>query len=274
MIVLLQLTIVEFYFFGNSIYYLVKQYGDTLGCSNYCQENLEAAGKAFLGIAVLIIFTVPLLIGDEIRRYTIKIYSRWCHYTLSMVTVLIKTDMIYSLVIGLVQPGPICSTTNITFISCFIGIATVTGCVSIIVHSKFTKDCIYNEEPKNCDGYLCFAVVLLLFCMPFFLLSDNLQPLDCAFKCDQSADVNLTATDGGDIWKSCLLKSNYWASEASPTLGCSIEISRDIYMSVGRSVCLSWSKKRRRNYVGQTRACSKSVLGGKIRPILFISTIR
>ena len=27
-----------------------------------------------------------------------------------------------------------------------------------------------------------------------------------------------------------------WASEASRTLGCSIEISRDIYMSVGVSV--------------------------------------
>ena len=26
--------------------------------------------------------------------------------------------------------------------------------------------------------------------------------------------------------------------KASPTLGCSIEILRDIYMSVGRSVCL------------------------------------
>ena len=64
-----------------------------------------------------------------------------------------------------------------------------------------------------------------------------------------------------------------WASEASPTLGCSIEISRDIYMCM----CLSWSKKRRRKYVGQTRACSKSVLGGKIRPVtpvLFILTIR
>ena len=36
----------------------------------------------------------------------------------------------------------------------------------------------------------------------------------------------------------------------------------------------SWSKKRRRNYV---RASSKSVLGGRIRPVtpvLFISTIR
>ena len=68
-----------------------------------------------------------------------------------------------------------------------------------------------------------------------------------------------------------------WASEASPTLGCSIEISRDIYMYVGRYVCLSWSKKHRRKYVGQTRACSKSVLCGKIRPVtpvLLISTIR
>ena len=68
--------------------------------------------------------------------------------------------------------------------------------------------------------------------------------------------------------------ANNWASEASPTLGCSIEISRDI-LYVCRYVCLSWSKKRRRKYVGQTRACSKSVLCGKIRPVtpvLLIST--
>ena len=37
-------------------------------------------------------------------------------------------------------------------------------------------------------------------------------------------------------------------------MGCSIEISCDIYMSV----CLSCPKMRRQNYV---RACSKSVLG-------------
>ena len=33
-----------------------------------------------------------------------------------------------------------------------------------------------------------------------------------------------------------MIKCN-WASEVSPTLGCSIEISRDIYVSVGRYVC-------------------------------------
>ena len=66
-----------------------------------------------------------------------------------------------------------------------------------------------------------------------------------------------------------------------------IYISREIsieHPSVGAHfarpimcTCLSRSKKRRQNYVGQTRACSKSVLGGKIRPVtplLFISTIR
>ena len=34
-----------------------------------------------------------------------------------------------------------------------------------------------------------------------------------------------------------------WASEASPTLGCSIEISRDIYICM-LSVCLSYVKSR------------------------------
>ena len=34
-----------------------------------------------------------------------------------------------------------------------------------------------------------------------------------------------------------ILSLHYWASEASPTLGCSIEISRG--MSVGMYVCMS-----------------------------------
>ena len=70
----------------------------------------------------------------------------------------------------------------------------------------------------------------------------------------------------------------YWASEASPTLGCSIEISRYIiYMSVCMYVCMSVVCQITLNHVNQTRACSKSVLGGKIRPVtpvLFVSTIR
>ena len=53
-----------------------------------------------------------------------------------------------------------------------------------------------------------------------------------------------------------------WASETSPTLGCSIEIARDIYVSV----CMSWyAKVRRQNYMAQKRACSKSNFG-RLKP--------
>ena len=44
-----------------------------------------------------------------------------------------------------------------------------------------------------------------------------------------------------------------WASEASPTLGCSIEISRDTYIYVGMSVV---SKMRRQNCVAHAHGQS------------------
>ena len=52
-----------------------------------------------------------------------------------------------------------------------------------------------------------------------------------------------------------------WASEANPTLGCSIAISHDIYIYVCRFVYgkpiqkIRMPKMRGRNYVAQTRAC-------------------
>ena len=56
------------------------------------------------------------------------------------------------------------------------------------------------------------------------------------------------------------IKHCNWASEASPTLGCSIEISRDIYIYVHVSVVCQI------NCVGGItygpRACSKSFFGG------------
>ena len=55
---------------------------------------------------------------------------------------------------------------------------------------------------------------------------------------------NFSGSDskGGVIYE--YIMWNSWASEVSPTLGCSIEISRDIYMSVCMYVCLSYVKSR------------------------------
>ena len=50
-------------------------------------------------------------------------------------------------------------------------------------------------------------------------------------------------------------------SEASPILGCSIEISCDICRYVGLSTKNAYAKMHGRNYMAQTRACSKSDFG-------------
>ena len=39
-----------------------------------------------------------------------------------------------------------------------------------------------------------------------------------------------------------MLISDNWASEASPTLGCSIEISRDIYIYIYIYICFGMSR--------------------------------
>ena len=66
-----------------------------------------------------------------------------------------------------------------------------------------------------------------------------------------------------------------WASEVSPTLGCSIEISHDIYIYICTYVCMYvclqlsmgkqykklYAKMHGQTYIIQTRACSKISFG-------------
>ena len=87
----------------------------------------------------------------------------------------------------------------------------------------------------------------------------------------QALDTKRPGATGASLVKGGLL-----GERSEPHTGV---FNRDFawYMYICIYVCLSWSKKRRRNHLGQTRACSKSVLAGKIRPVppvLFISTIR
>ena len=75
----------------------------------------------------------------------------------------------------------------------------------------------------------------------------------------------------GTFWGMGSLRNHafrdYWASEASPTLGCSIEISRDIYLCVCRMS----------NHVESRESNTRMLkVSGKIRPVtpvLFIEQL-
>ena len=65
---------------------------------------------------------------------------------------------------------------------------------------------------------------------------------------DSNQNLEILPTDGKALGISIV---TYWASEASPTLGCSIEISRDICIYVYMCVCrgpksvggITWAKR-------------------------------
>ena len=65
-----------------------------------------------------------------------------------------------------------------------------------------------------------------------------------------------------------IIITDSWASEASPTLGCSIEISRDIHVSV----CMSTVCKK--CVGGITWPKDAHAQSQPVTPVLFITTIR
>ena len=83
---------------------------------------------------------------------------------------------------------------------------------------------VYLKSVENVITLCKLIGLLFLFCLPLLSILEERPHSPC----------------NGNHFLS------YWASEASPTLGCSIEISRDIYML---SVC---------RYVGMSYVCRMS----------------
>ena len=79
---------------------------------------------------------------------------------------------------------------------------------------------------KSMSGYIG---QLLQLCLQERLnqLSEGIEIINGILQCCQSISA-LNA----HVWRNpVIILYCYWASEASPTLGCSIEISRDIYIA-------------------------------------------
>ena len=68
--------------------------------------------QAALGTAIIIIHSIPVLDWDATYAKDYKEKYKSLHYTLNVIAVLIKIDMIYSTVTVVVQSDADCSTTN------------------------------------------------------------------------------------------------------------------------------------------------------------------
>ncbi len=177
-----QLLVASLYYFGDNIDYFVLRYSNHLNCSDSCIKGVEITRQATLGTALIIIHTLPIFDKDDDERgFDIL------HYLFNVTTVLIKIDMIFTVVTAVVQTDLDCSITNRALGWLLFSFATIIGWISIICHTR-NGDKELKKDDGQCIRYT--FIFLLLISVPFHLLSDNRQPLDCEFNCV----VNLNGT--------------------------------------------------------------------------------
>lgn len=221
---LLQLLAVVLYFYGDNIDYILQRYGDELHCGETCQERNWIAAKLFLGTALTTLYIIPLLYKDTVKLPGSTYKCGWWHYALSMVTILVKVDMIYSALVPMPPSSSNCDSMVVTLSSSFFVILSIIGCAGIVINCRYTKYAINTNDKKKdrkCDISLFIVGILLFLCLPLYLLSDNQQPIDCIFGCDSFA-FNTTMTNGCDMKTNSVLRLSlmgWTAVSALLTLG-------------------------------------------------------
>ena len=115
-----------------------------------------------------------------------KIRSPDWYTALDLITMFIKINTIYSAIVGMTQSTDLCSSTEVAASSVFLSVCVLLGVASELIDALDTN-LKSNKEyiDKSFNQLVTIGMILIVtICLPFYLLVDNFQPLDCAFSCD------------------------------------------------------------------------------------------
>ncbi len=187
---MLQLLVAILYYFGDNIDYFVLHYCiNTKDCSDTSKMDIEVAKQAILGTALTIIHILPILESEKCDDGCKEIYCM-----LRATTILIKIDLIYSIVTAISHTDIDCSDSNQDLSWSFFSIATSLGWISIA--------CQLSQAPKGaikCKMGCCIGILFIVG-LPAHLLSDNRQPLDCSFNCSIPENKTLFSCDDNGLY--------------------------------------------------------------------------
>ncbi len=86
------------------------------------------------------------------------------------------------------QSSDFCSSTEIAASSSFLSVCFVLGIASESIDYFYALDTnVRNKKyiDQSFNQLVTVGMILIVtICLPFYLLADNFQPLDCAFSCD------------------------------------------------------------------------------------------
>jgi len=187
---LLQLLAILMFFFGDKAPYVVHRYGNELNCSNTCQSYVQSAAIFSLAVGLFILNNIPLLYRDKSKGHGARYTQRWWEHAFSMITIFLGTDLMYSLLMAFTfisdesTPKSILSTS-------FLVVLILIGCTSIVINCCYVQTSALISRNKNrrkkCDASLSLVTIFLVASLPFYLLSDNVDPFFSIAGCTPTA---------------------------------------------------------------------------------------
>ena len=182
----LQFAAVVMYYYGDNIPNILHRYEGILNCSYVCQDNSQIAAIFFLGTGLLIQHNIPLLYRNESRASKAKYKQQWWNYSFNMITIFITTDIIYSLITAFTSITTYMSA-KLSLSIPFLVVSVIIGWITIFINFRYTQLSIDISKHKNkqrkCDRSHAIVATILAASLPFYLLSDNEQPIDSALRC-------------------------------------------------------------------------------------------
>ena len=102
-----------------------------------------------------------------------------------MIALFIKLDALFNtVVIATADIDDFCNEVAVAINLSFLVICVLTGIVMMAVNSVYAAHQLQTSDQKQYTWIAYLALGALLICFPLLLLTDNPQPLDCAFRCD------------------------------------------------------------------------------------------
>ncbi len=146
-------------------------------------------------MSLIIIQIVPSVLKKLLKllkrkqQHVKKTRSPDWYTALDLITMFIKINTIYSAIVGMTQSTDFCSSTEVAASSVFLSVCVLLGIASELIDYFYALDTNLksNKEyiDKSFNQLVTIGMILIVtICLPFYLLADNFQPLDCAFSCD------------------------------------------------------------------------------------------
>lgn len=142
---ILQLIGVLLYFIGSNINYIIITYGDTLGCTNHCSDNVRYASIFLLGMAVLFYNTISTDLNNGRKNFNNQSGDIFKKIPQTLLIPVIKVAVVYKTVASGLDAT--CSEATVTISSIFLCICTLVGAVVLIPIHTFNT--VLDDEDDH-----------------------------------------------------------------------------------------------------------------------------